>query len=87
MRIYKRLNCTIEIQDVAEKVLVYQNVNIDQFANHLYLFATNQPIEGSSKLTVRCSRTYTGEAGFSIGFKWFTLPKHLVPKPLGDTEI
>ena len=83
MRTYKRKNCTINIQEVAEEVLKHQNINIDQFANHLYLFATNQPIEGNNELTVRCSRTYTGEAGFSIGFKWFMLPKYLIPKPEG----
>jgi hypothetical protein len=80
MRTYKRLGCTIEIQESAETVLSYLNISIDQFANHLYLFAMDQQVTGSDKLTVRCSKTYLGEASFSIGFEWFKLPEHLVPE-------
>jgi hypothetical protein len=77
---YRRPNCTIEIQKEAEDLLQYENVRIDQFANHLYLFVTNQPLSGNGKVSVHLSRCYSGESHLYISFEPFNLPKHLIPE-------
>ncbi len=80
MRKYKRTNCEILVQDEAEELLKFNNVSIDSFVNHLYLFTMDQPLEGKEKIYVYLSRYYTGKAHFSIGFGEFKLPLSMVPK-------
>jgi hypothetical protein len=82
MRTYKRIGCTIEIEEQAEKWLLHNNINVDSYANHLYLFSDNFPMDGNKKIIVNLSRTYTGEGQLFIRLERFKLPKYLVPESL-----
>lgn len=78
-RTYKRLGCTIEITPDAEKLLNYDNVNLDSFANHLYLFATSQPFKGNKNLRVRATTTPDGLTLW-VAFLWRKRDKELLVK-------
>jgi ribosomal protein L31E len=66
-RTYRRPNCVIEITKEAERLLNYDNVNIDSFANHLYLFAKSQDFMGNDKIRVRVGN---GNEAVWVGFLW-----------------
>jgi len=87
MSTYKRVGCQIDIEPEARALLEHNNVNIDSFANHLYLFLTNQPMDCTKKARVALSRSYKGDGHLYISFETFQLPNFLIPKPEDTTRL
>lgn len=72
---YRRPGCIIEITKEAERLLRYDNVNLDSFANHLYLFAKGQELMGNDNLRIRATN---GNDTLWIGFIWRKKDKKMV---------
>lgn len=80
-RTYKRPKATIEITPQAENLLGYDNVNLDKFANELYLFSQTQDFKGNDFLRVRASTTPDGLTLW-VGFLWRKKDKKVCLQPV-----